>query len=407
MKIRKELLASLILATIIFASCSPSANSGSSDSQPTPTATIEKILGTLNGDVFTTTDISTNTTEINGVAVTLDNGDEIEAFLPKGVVNVVADGIRVHVVPETNLDFEWSVAEILPDGIPTPDVTQTAEAQLEECSLKGAFPANGVMDSEMLNTLAEALADKSGCEVEILLISPDAINLVYVTEHADFSLLSFSEFINLQVYQPSIPLLIPSYYTTSGFYRGAIIAAFESAAQKLEDLQGETFAYFEKGEMYSYLMPRIMLFDEGIDPNNFFSETIPIGFSTLDTIYAIMEGEVDAGVVWEIEEGDAIGWAEGDIPNVHEHVKIIDHTSWIPNSMIIVRSSLPDILQAALKDAFLKVIQSDPGKKLFFKMSEITDLNEPDERTWTAIDQIQRANALEDEIGGWQEDSED
>ena len=396
-----------MLAIVIFASCSPSASPESSDSQPPPTATVEKVLGTLNGEVFTTSDISTNTIEINGVAVTLDNGDEIEAFLPEGVINVISEGVRVRVIPEINLDFEWSVAEILPDGVPTPDVTQTAEAQLEGCSLKGAFPANGVWDLEMLNTLSDALAEESGCEVDILLISPDAINLVFVTEHADFSLITFSEFLALQEYQPSIPILIPSYYMTSGYYRGAIIVPLDSTAQKLEDLQGKSFAYFGKDDMYSYLLPRIMLSDEGYDPNTFFSETIPVGSSTLTMINALIEDEVDAGVVWEIEEANALEWAEGDIPDVHEQVKIIDHTNWIPNNVIAVRSSLPDVLQAALKNAFLKTIQSDSGKELFFNMSEINGLNEVDERVWNAIDMIQRAIALEDEIGGWQKEPEE
>jgi phosphonate transport system substrate-binding protein len=364
-------------------------------------------MGTLNSEVIASTDLATNTTEIKGVVVIMDNGDRIEAFLPQGMLDVISKDIRVRVVPETDLDFEWSVAEVLPDGVPTPNVIQTAEALLDECSLKGAFPANGVWDLEMLSTLADKLADESGCKVEIMLIAPDAINLTFVTEHADFSLLSFSEFLDLQEYQPSTPILVPSYYTSSGYYRGAIIAPLDSPAQKLEDLQGKSFAYYGKEDMYSYLMPKIMLSDEGYDPNNFFSETLLISSSTLAMINAVIEGEADAGVVWEIEEANALEWAEGDIPDVHEHVKIIDHTYWVPNTFISVRSSLPDVLQTALKDAFMKILESDSGKELFYDLSEIKELNEPDERTWYAIDAIQRAEALEDEIGGWPEEPED
>ena len=119
------------LAAMLLAACGGSDSSLKSDSideVPTYGQT-----GTFTGRALSTINMTTGKMDIHGMAVELDSGELIEAYLEKGIVDVLVKGIRVSVVPIQSAEYEWSVKEILPDGVPTPDVVKTAEAASPPC----------------------------------------------------------------------------------------------------------------------------------------------------------------------------------------------------------------------------------------------------------------------------------
>jgi phosphonate transport system substrate-binding protein len=352
-------------------------------------------------------DLSTNQIRIYGVGISLDNGEEIEAFLPPGIIDNIMEGIRVrvlpesHSIPEANQAFDWTVVEILPDGVPTPDVAMTQEAEAQKCKLRGILPEVYNTNTEVLDSLAAMISTETGCEVEIQLIPLEFIAVSMLSGEADFVLASFSEYLIVQESTPLIPLYVPSYDTFSGFYCGAFFVPSESDAQNFSDLAGKSFAYSMKGNPYGYLLPRIMIADNGYDVNGFFSTTIQTGTLGIDMINAVLDGNADAGSTWYLGDDNGLTSAQAEIPDIMERVKIIDYTDWIPSNVLFTHEYLPEDSRIALKEALGTIIQSDEGRNIFLELDGINGLNEPDERFWNAVDLITRAKKLDDEFGSW------
>lgn len=80
-------------------------------------------------------------------------------------------------------------------------------------------------------------------------------------------------------------------------YRSYIFVREEDNIKSLHDLKGKRFSFTDEISTSGYLLPRIMMFEEGIhDPNTFFSE-VKFKRTYQDVLESVLLGEVDGAAI--------------------------------------------------------------------------------------------------------------
>jgi len=131
-------------------------------------------------------------------------------------------------------------------------------------------------------------------------------------------------------------------------YHSIIIVNANSGIETLEDLKGKSFAFVDPASTSGNLMPRKILAEHNIDPEEDFSDYYYAG--THNAVqYAIANGKVDAGADSDNSYDRMV--AEGEIdPAVN---KIIYKSDPIPGSPICVRGNLPEELKEKIRTALV------------------------------------------------------
>ena len=140
--------------------------------------------------------------------------------------------------------------------------------------------------------------------------------------------------------------------TGSATYKSVIIVNADSGIETLEDLKGKTFAFVDPASTSGNLIPRKMLIENGIDPDNDFSTSYFAG--THNAVqYAIANGKVDAGA-----SGDNVYQRMVDSGEISADVnKIIYESEPIPGSPIVVRGDLPAEFKQKIQDVLVNMDQ--------------------------------------------------
>jgi phosphonate transport system substrate-binding protein len=140
-------------------------------------------------------------------------------------------------------------------------------------------------------------------------------------------------------------------------YHSIIVANADSGIETLEDLKGKSFAFVDPASTSGNLMPRKILIENDIDPEEDFSEYYYAG--THNAVeYAISNGRVDAGADSDNSYDRML--AEGEIDP--ETNIIIYKSDSIPGSPIAVRGDLPDDLKEKITAALVDMDEQDIHK---------------------------------------------
>ena len=140
--------------------------------------------------------------------------------------------------------------------------------------------------------------------------------------------------------------------TGKATYRSVIVANANSGINSIDDLKGKSFAFVDPASTSGNLIPRKMLIENGINPDNDFSTSYYAG--THNAVqYAIANGKVDAGA-----SGDNVHQRMIDAGEINPKVnKIIFTSPDIPGSPIAVRGDLPNVLKLKIQLALIKMDQ--------------------------------------------------
>ncbi len=129
------------------------------------------------------------------------------------------------------------------------------------------------------------------------------------------------------------------------FYRGQFIANAASGIKTFADLKGKTFCFVDPLSTSGYIVPRIVLKANGIDPDTDFKATQNAG-SHPNVAIAVYKGDCDAGVTYINVLTDA-GHQPGSHLSGHHHEGVVfADTDRIPNDGVQYIKTFDPKLQA-------------------------------------------------------------
>jgi phosphonate transport system substrate-binding protein len=125
-------------------------------------------------------------------------------------------------------------------------------------------------------------------------------------------------------------------------YSSALFVAASSKIQKLEDLKGTRAAWVAKESSAGYVVPRLKLLAEGLDPDTIFSEQT-LRRTHEAVVRAVMNGDADVGATFASFEGKqtepvSSGWLDVGFKN--DEVRILAAAGPIPSDVIAVSTKL-------------------------------------------------------------------
>ena len=209
-----------------------------------------------------------------------------------------------------------------------------------------------------LKPLMDYLTKSIGSGV-ILYIAKDYGDLKAQMELGKVDIGTFSPFAYVDAEKGGkIKIIAQSTTDHSAFYKGLIIARKESGMTDIKDLKGKRFAFVDPKSASGYVYPKAMLIEKGIDPDQFFKETIFAGNHD-KVIESVLEGKVDTGATYE----NALVSAKGKGVKT-ENLVTLASTDPIPISAIAVRSDLDTSTIQKIQKVLIDLGNTAEGKKV-------------------------------------------
>ncbi|MGM0844377.1 MAG: phosphate/phosphite/phosphonate ABC transporter substrate-binding protein [Bacillota bacterium] len=237
----------------------------------------------------------------------------------------------------------------------------TAGEETPDKIVMGFVPSQ---DSETIADTVQPLADRLGEELGIevegktmtdytALIEAMGSNEVQIGFIPAFGYVLANE-------QYDVEVILKSVRHGSGTYKAQYVVHADSGIESLEDLEGKIWAYPDAASTSGFLFPAAQLMDEfDIESaqalqTEFFSDGIQAGGHDSAAI-AVYEGDADVATTFD----DVRTTLTEEYPDIEEKLKVIGHTTDIPNDTISITKELNDELQQQIKEAFLS-FNEDP-----------------------------------------------
>jgi phosphonate transport system substrate-binding protein len=149
------------------------------------------------------------------------------------------------------------------------------------------------------------------------------------------------------------------------FYKAQFIANVDSGINSFADLKGKTFCFVDPNSTSGYIIPRIILAANGINPDVDFAATQNAG-SHPNVAIAVYQGDCDAGVTFINVLTDASADLQATYPDITDKVKVFAVSDRIPNDGMQFIKSLDPELQAVIVEGMMAMAE-DPGGKAVLK----------------------------------------
>lgn len=144
------------------------------------------------------------------------------------------------------------------------------------------------------------------------------------------------------------------------FYQGQFIANKESGIKTIADLKGKTFCFVEPNSTSGYIIPRIVLAANGVNPDTDLAGSQNAG-SHDNVAIAVYKGDCDAGATFVDVRTDSTPIKQ-NYPDMVEKVDAFYITDNIPNDGLQVAKGVDPAITDATVNGLL-FISNDPGGK--------------------------------------------
>ena len=159
------------------------------------------------------------------------------------------------------------------------------------------------------------------------------------------------------------------------FYKGQFITKVDSGIKSYADLKGKSFCFVDPLSTSGYIVPRIILKANGIDPDADFSATQNAG-SHPNVAAAVYKGDCDAGVTFINVLTDAT--LNSTYADIQQKVAVFAVTDKIPNDGVQYVKDLDPKLQAVITEALLAMAKDPGGKGVLAKLYTINAFQQID-----------------------------
>lgn len=149
------------------------------------------------------------------------------------------------------------------------------------------------------------------------------------------------------------------------FYKAQFIANVDSGINSFADLKGKTFCFVDPNSTSGYIVPRIILAANGINPDVDFAATQNAG-SHPNVAIAVYQGDCDAGVTFINVLTDTSADLQATYPDITDKVKVFAVSDRIPNDGMQFIKSLDPKLKSVIVEGMMAMAK-DPGGKAILK----------------------------------------
>ncbi|HEX7394439.1 MAG TPA: phosphate/phosphite/phosphonate ABC transporter substrate-binding protein, partial [Anaerolineaceae bacterium] len=163
----------------------------------------------------------------------------------------------------------------------------------------------------------------------------------------------------------------------AAFYRGQFIASVSTGIKTLADLKGKKFCFVDPNSTSGYIVPRIVLKANGVDPDKDFAATINAGSHDKVGI-AVYNGDCDAGVTYIDVLTDATANLKAKYPDITDKVKAFADTDRIPNDGVQFVKGFDPAMQAKITDAMIAMAADPAGNKMISGLYSINGFQKID-----------------------------
>lgn len=206
------------------------------------------------------------------------------------------------------------------------------------------------------DTLAQMITEKTGLVVEAN-VGTDfaAVREAMGAGKAHIGWLNtFNYVLANEKYGVDVGLVTERFGSTT--YTGQFNVRADSGITSLQDLKGKVMCWVDPNSTSGYIIPRIELAANGIDPDNDFAQTVESG-SHNNSVTAVYNGDCDVGVSY----ADARSSIEEDFPDVKEVVVVLATTSDIPNDSVSFTKDFDAEMREQIVNALLEISTTEEG----------------------------------------------
>ncbi len=212
----------------------------------------------------------------------------------------------------------------------------------------GLYPASPTTDaSRELAPLLRYLESRLNRPVSVV-IAPSyrALREGLEASRYDFGLLPPLQYVLSRYERPDlVPVAYAEYDSAS---QGLLVVPVESEVQTVKDLQGKRICYVDRGSTSGYLMPRLYLREQGLDPDTLFSHTVFSG-AHVQAIADLLADRCDVAAVYS----EAYLRASHVDDRFLRKVRILVVTRTIPSDVLCAAPETPPALVSAMRTALL------------------------------------------------------
>jgi len=227
-----------------------------------------------------------------------------------------------------------------------------------ECLMFGIEPV-GASPADMMekfNPLAEYLGKKLGKRIELRVVSDHEGALRDIGQGiTQFCFLSPVTYV-LANKMYGAEVLVKTSIGGRSAYRSVMIAKSDGRINSIKDIKGRKFAFGNPHSVSSYIAPRIMLLEAGIDMKDLLHYEYVSMYEDAasvqeDVVKAVVSGDFDAGAV---TEGVALRFKD-------KGIKFIKFSEDLPGFIICAGKNVPNGMRDSLESALTALTESTPA----------------------------------------------
>jgi len=177
------------------------------------------------------------------------------------------------------------------------------------------------------------------------------------------------------------------------YSRSQFIALADGGPRSLAELRGKVVGFVDPASASGYLFPAAHLIQNGIDPTRDLKRVVFLG-SPAEVVKAVLSGQIDAGACDE----DARALAYEEFRDVYERVAVIDYTSPVPMSALVVRTGLKSDLVTKIKETILQATATGDGRRAWTLLSGTDCLIEAEDTDYDVVRAMAAALGIDLEV---------
>lgn len=158
------------------------------------------------------------------------------------------------------------------------------------------------------------------------------------------------------------------------YYNGQINVNADAGIEEIADLAGKTMCWVDPNSTSGYIIPRITLGANGVDPETDLGGEVEAG-SHNNVIIQVYNGDCDAGATFV----DARSSVEEEYPDVNERVLVLATTTDIPNDSVAFIADFPEDMRQQIVDALLDIASTEEGQEALNNLYSIEGLQAADD----------------------------